>query len=140
MNIRLIAERFFMKYLGGHISIGPVTIYGYNAMRWAINVKTQKFGSICFRPTTVSLWGDWHRWYFFVSPNGTPWASTYAIGPGIDKDDKFMASIRRYSFGHNFNTDGDFSDWNRKMRDYFENIRWQNIEKKHVIQTREEYG
>lgn len=64
------------NFMGGHISIGPITIYGENAMHWAVNVKTKRWGYICFR-LPFRCFGRWHPLYFYVSPNGTPWAATF---------------------------------------------------------------
>lgn len=86
---------FMEKYFGGHVSIGPVTIFGYNAMLFAINIWSKRLRKyICFRPV-VRCYGRWWGWYFYVSPNATPWAATYAIGPGVSRKDKIRARIRR---------------------------------------------
>jgi len=74
----------------GHVSFGDplnmgrgrgpsrVTIYGANAMHWAINVWVR--GSYwCFHPTTRTFGGRW-RWYFYISPDGTPCAATFHLG------------------------------------------------------------
>lgn len=99
-----------MSWYHGHLSIGRVTIYGANAMHFAVNIRTRRWGYICFRPTTWyrirdgrKRWGKW-SWYFYVSPNATPWASTFAIGPGISRDDKEGAKRRYAAYGHNFDT------------------------------------
>jgi len=127
-RLRYAADTLLMSYVGGHISMGPVTIYGHNAMHWAINIRTKRYGSVCFRPTTITPFGDRWQWYFYVSPNGTPWAATFAVGPGLSREDKFMAHIRRYLFGHNFNTDFEgFGDWNRATRDEYETVRLRNL-------------
>lgn len=92
-----------IKYLGGHFSFKvfglEVTIYGFNAMWLTVDIYTQRWGYICFRPPT------WHpilRWKFYLSPNATPWAATFAIGAGVDSDDRQRAPLRRAAFGHNF--------------------------------------
>lgn len=126
-RVRYAIDRFLSRYVGGHISIGPVTVFGYNTMHWAINIRTIRWGIVCFRPSMITPFGDWWRWYFYVSPNGTPWAATFAIGPGLDRSDKFMSHVRRYCFGHNFDTDGEFSSWNRQHSDEYAVIRWQNV-------------
>lgn len=38
----------------------------------------------------------------YLSPNGTPWASTWYIGS--DTQEKIRAKIRKYNFGHGFDT------------------------------------
>lgn len=92
--------RWLEKYLGGHITFGNVTIYGFNAMHVAIQIWTKKWGYICFHPP---MWFyRWWSWYFYLSPNATPWASTFAIGPGISKENKEGAKERFLKYGHNF--------------------------------------
>lgn len=118
-------SRLLDKYLGGHISIGSVTIYGWNAMHLAVNIRGTRWGTICFHPT-MYMFDTWWPWYFYVSPNSTPWASTFAIGPGVDRSDKAMATLRRYLFGHNFYPGEDFSKWNADYRGELEYIRWRN--------------
>ena len=69
---------FAENFLGGHFEIGPITIYGENAMHWAINIET-KWGYVCFR-LPVRCFGKWWPLYFYISPNGTPSAATFKIG------------------------------------------------------------
>lgn len=97
-----------MKKFDGHINIGKrITVYGDNAMHHAVNIWTKRFGYVCFRPTTGR--GAW-KWYFFLSPNATPWAATYAVGPGLRNKDKELASIRKRLFGHNFDTEARYNE------------------------------
>lgn len=94
--------RWLEKYFGGHISFGNVTIYGFNAMHVAVQIKTQKWGYICFHPP---IWiYEWWGWYFYLSPNATPWASTFAVGTGVSQEDKHGAIERRRKYGHNFDS------------------------------------
>ena len=66
----------------GHWMCGPVTVYGWNAMHIAINIRM--FGTyVCFHPT-VRVSGYWWPWYFYISPNATPWAATIGFGPGYE--------------------------------------------------------
>jgi hypothetical protein len=84
----------------GHLNIGKhITVFGDNAMHYAIEIWTKKYGCVVFRPTTGR--GCW-KWYLYCSPVATPWAATFAIGPGIQKRDKELAPIRKKMFGHNF--------------------------------------
>jgi hypothetical protein len=73
------------RRLSGHISLSifgrHVTIYGFNAMHVAVNVWTKRWGYLCFHPP-VRCFGRWWPWYFYASPNGTPWAATFRLGPG----------------------------------------------------------
>jgi hypothetical protein len=93
---------FYENFLSGHLSIGPVTIYGENAMHWAVNIHTRKWGYICFR-MPLRCFGKWWPLYFYCSPNGTPWASTFYIGSS--KTEKKESKERRLKYGHNFNAD-----------------------------------
>ena len=87
------------KALDGHFTMGPMTVYGFNAMHVAANVRT-RWGYVCFHPG----WGVW-PWTFYVSPNGTPWASTFARGPGLYRQEIMTAPVRRALFGWRFDTD-----------------------------------
>lgn len=62
----------------GHITIGPVIIYGANAMHWAVNIKTKRWGWVCFR-LPFRCFGKWWPLYFYCSPDGTPTAATFII-------------------------------------------------------------
>ena len=67
---------FLERYLGGHIDIGPITIFGENAMHWAVNIHTKRWGWVCFRLPFRSF-GKWWPLYFYCSPNGTPQKATF---------------------------------------------------------------
>jgi len=99
--------RWLKKHLSGSISFKIahwcVVIFGFNAMHVAIHIWTKRWGYICFHPT-VRCFGKWWRWYFYLSPNATPWAATFAIGPGIREEDKVRANLRQHVYGHNFPT------------------------------------
>jgi len=71
------------NFMGGHVSFGPVTIFGENAMHWAVNIKTKRWGYICFR-LPLRCFGQWWPVYFYCSPNGTPWAATFKLPKHID--------------------------------------------------------
>lgn len=90
---RLIGGSWSFRFLGRR-----VTFYGRNAMHFAVNIRTKRHGWLCFQPP-VRCFGVWWPWYIYFSPNATPWASTWAIGPGVDRDEKIRAAIRRYRFG-----------------------------------------
>ena len=56
--------------MGGHVSVGPVVIYGWNAMHGAVNVRW--FGGwFCFKVPT-KCFGVWWPAYCYWSPDGTP--------------------------------------------------------------------
>ena len=104
-----------MKKFEGHINIGKrITIYGDNAMHYAIHIWTKRFGYVCFHPTV----GTW-KWYFYLSPNATPWAATYAKGSGLRECDKNLASVRKTRFGHNFDTEKNREALNELNNAYF---------------------
>jgi len=94
---------FAENFLGGHFNIGPVTIYGDNAMHWGVNISSKKFGHICFRLPFFSH-RAWWPLYFYCSPNATPWAATFMIGKKYGGRDYRLVPIRRKKLGHNFDT------------------------------------
>jgi len=69
---------FSENFLGGHVDIWNITIYGENAMHWAVNIKTKRWGYVCFR-LPFRCFGVWHPLYFYTSPNGTPRNATFCI-------------------------------------------------------------
>jgi len=84
---------WFTRIFGGHIRLGRITIFGFNAMHWATNIRTRNWGYICFRPTT---WDEgWWHWYFYISPDATPQMAYVAFGPGVEKHCKQRAWLRR---------------------------------------------
>lgn len=91
-----VLDRLLNRYLGGHLSLGPVTLYGHNAMRYAITVWCRPLGLyLCARPSTP------HRgWYFFASPNATPCAALVAFGPGIESYERERVLARWQQFRH----------------------------------------
>lgn len=70
--------KHFERRLSGHISIGPIVIYGFNAMHCAVNIRTDRFGYICFKPPTF-VFGRWWPAYFYVSPDATPQSATFNL-------------------------------------------------------------
>lgn len=95
------------NFTGGHLNIGPMTIWGANAMNWAVSIYTKRWGYICFSLPAIARFKRsrytgklYFDWYFYISPNGTPWASTYYIG--VNKKEHIRAQIRKLRFGHNF--------------------------------------
>ena len=93
---------WFENFMGGHMSFLNVTIYGENAMHWSVVISTKRWGYVSFR-LPLRCFGDWWPMHFFVSPNGTPWASTFYRGPR--KQEVLNSKVRREEFGHNFSTD-----------------------------------
>jgi hypothetical protein len=97
------------NFTGGHISFWRITIFGANAMRWSVQIRTKKWGYICFtlpvlaRIMTRKDGTRWLHWYLYLSPNGTPWAATYYIGH--DSSERIRAKIRKINFGHGFNSE-----------------------------------
>lgn len=72
---------WFERNLGGHVSFWGVTIYGFNAMHVAVNIRT-RWGFICFHPT-MRVFGKWWPWYFYISPDATPCNVRFGCGPGM---------------------------------------------------------
>lgn len=70
---------FWERNFGGHCRIGPVTIFGENAMHWAVNIKTRRWGYVCFR-LPLRCFGRWWALYFYCSPDGTPHKATFIMG------------------------------------------------------------
>lgn len=75
---------FWEKHFGGHVHFWGITIYGFNAMHVAVNVRTKRWGFICFHPT-FRCFGKWWPWYFYISPDATPCSARFGIGPGFNR-------------------------------------------------------
>lgn len=100
---------WWTNFMSGHINIGPITIWGANAMNWTVNIHTKRLGYICFTlPAIARFRRDRYtkkltcQWYFYLSPNGTPWACTFYRGS--DRYEKIRAEIRKLNFGHGYNS------------------------------------
>jgi hypothetical protein len=117
------------KHFGGHITFTflywRIVIYGFNAMHVAINIRTQRWGYICFHPP-IKCFGKWWPWYFYLSPNATPWAATFAVGPGLYNTDRYLAKIYCELFGHNFDTDH-YYDLMMVIKDTLDGVRGQIV-------------
>lgn len=104
---------FLQQHMGGHVNVGRrLTIYGFNAMHVSFQFWTRRWGYICFHPP-IPKWALGARWpwYLYISPNATPWAATFGIGPGIDMDDREGIAWRRENLGHGFNSEPlDYND------------------------------
>lgn len=63
-------QRWQDRLFRGHVTIGRVTLYGANAMHWALNVWW--LGHYwCVHPTTHTYGGTW-PWYAYISKDATP--------------------------------------------------------------------
>lgn len=71
-------DGWWEKKFGEHVSLGPLVIYGFNAMHVAMNLRTP-FGFVCFHPT-FRVFGKWWPWYFYISRDGTPNSATVRFG------------------------------------------------------------
>lgn len=78
-------DRWIDRLFRGHLTVGHVTIYGANAMHWALNIRTSR-GYLCAHPTTRTFGGRW-PWYVYLSPDGTPTAAYWGFGPGFSDRD-----------------------------------------------------
>lgn len=77
-------KKFVERHLDGHLTLGPLTIYGANAMDWGGSLLVRALGVyLCAKPSTKK-----RGWYFYASPNATPWAAVVGIGPGLDHFEK----------------------------------------------------
>ena len=63
-------KNWFIRKISGHLCIGPIIIYGRNAMHFAVNIET-RWGWICFKPIT-RCFGVWWPSYFYISKDATP--------------------------------------------------------------------
>lgn len=70
------ADKYLHKYIGGHITIGRLTIYGRNAMHYAWNYQRRDGMYVCFRPPS-RCFGLRLGYYFYISPDGTPSDAIY---------------------------------------------------------------
>jgi hypothetical protein len=96
------------NFMGGHISFGPITIFGANAMNWVMEIRIKKYGVLCFTLPVIARWRKnrydgkkYFQWHIYLSPNCTPWACTFYRGN--NKNEVIRAQIRRLNFGHGFN-------------------------------------
>lgn len=67
-----------------------------SAMHGALQVTTP-WGLLVVQPPA----GRW-RWLAYLSPNGTPWAATWAVGPGLTAGQKQRARVHRALWGHGY--------------------------------------
>lgn len=72
-------DRLIERFFGGHINFGPVTIYGRNAMHFAVNIRTRRWGFVCFR-LPLFCFGKWWPLYWYCSPDATPHRATFRLG------------------------------------------------------------
>jgi len=79
LKLRILLEPLLHKIIGGHISIGRLTIYGRNAMHFAINYRRKDGNYVCFR-LPLFCFGKWWSVYFYISPDATPTRATYTLG------------------------------------------------------------
>lgn len=72
---RYPALSFSENFLGGAVTLGPVTVFGENAMHWAVVINTGK-DYLSFR-LPMRCFGVWWPLYCFRSPDGTPTRATW---------------------------------------------------------------
>lgn len=69
--------KWIERKLDGHVNLGKsITIYGANAMHWAVNIRTKRWGFVCFR-LPLPCFGRWWPVYFYCSPDATPGSATF---------------------------------------------------------------
>lgn len=89
-------RRVLRQRLG--VSIYPLR----SAMHGAVNVWTRRWGYVCFKPPTRAF-GAWWPWYFYLSPNATPWALTLLLGARFTSSaERQAARDRGRAWGHNY--------------------------------------
>lgn len=66
---------FAENLLGGHVNLGRITVFGENAMHWAVNIRAAH-GLLCFR-LPLRCFGRWWPLYCYFSPDGTPNQATW---------------------------------------------------------------
>ena len=116
INKKYKSLSWFENFMSGHLNIGKrITIYGCNAMYWVLIIYTKKYGHIHITLPAFGRKGQ-RGYCMYFSPNSTPWACTFYIG--FDKNESIRARIRKYNFGHNFNTDHVIKKL-RKLNDIF---------------------
>ena len=86
-------DRWQDRWFTGHFRIGRLTVYGANAMHWAVNYWTRRWGYVCFHPSTRTFGGRW-PWYFYVSPDATPTEATWGCGPGYRRPESAHRDAR----------------------------------------------
>lgn len=98
---------FWEAFFGGHVTVGPITIYGSNAMDWTVNIRSKKYGYICFTLPFLTRWKKHkgsdkavYTWYWYCSPDGTPNSCTFWMGNKYDE--KANSILRRKLLGHNW--------------------------------------
>lgn len=72
-------SRWQDRIFQGHVNLGRrITIYGANAMHWAVNVWFRD-NWWCFHWPTRTFGGRW-PWYFYISRDATPHAMVASWG------------------------------------------------------------
>jgi hypothetical protein len=71
-------RRSFERFLGGHINIFNITIFGRNAMHWGVDIRF-KTGYLCFR-LPLFCFGKWWPLYIRFSPDATPVRAIWQYG------------------------------------------------------------
>lgn len=70
---------WFENFMGGHLSLGRLTIYGENAMNWSVNMKI-KSAYLCFTLPTWRRMINKDEWYVYFSKDATPSRSKWYYG------------------------------------------------------------
>ena len=74
---------WYENFMSGHLSLGRITIYGENAMHWAVNIRV-KNTVVCFR-LPFRCFDKWWPLYFYISPDATPPRATFKLGKNLDQ-------------------------------------------------------
>jgi hypothetical protein len=105
IKFELKISNWLSKHLGGHLDIGPVTFFGFNAMHGAIQFHVKKYGYITISPPLRHN-GGWWPAHIFISPDATPCSATFVFGEcNLCRSEKVAATWRRIVLGHNYSTE-----------------------------------
>jgi hypothetical protein len=74
---KLLKRIFHGTWMSGHIRLGPITVFGRNAMHWGVDIKFRR-GYLCFR-LPLPCFGAWWPLYLYWSPDATPSRATWGI-------------------------------------------------------------
>lgn len=74
----MYSNRWQDRIFSGHFTFWRITVFGANAMHWAVNVRGKR-NWWCFHWRTRTFGVVW-PWYFYVSPDATPYSAVYKTG------------------------------------------------------------
>ena len=78
-------SRFNRKHFSGHWTLGRLTIYGENAMKWSAEIQGRK-GFLVFK-LPIPCGGYWWPLWMYASKDATPCTAVFMLGDP-DKEPK----------------------------------------------------